>query len=208
MHIRRLEVKFHEYCLMKMFMVSLEGKARSWYKKLGPSSLYSLGYFHTTFYKKYKEHYPSSLLVKNYCTYFENFIECLEIFYDDEEIMDEEILEVLNENPFQRREQKLEANCHTQETFQHIIISPLIETQRSETKHNLEFQDSYQQTPFSPFPENEVDHNISLVNNYEWNQQLDVETHVPSHEIDEGLQPVYQLLWIKIQVRTTNPLDY
>lgn len=40
MHMRRLGFEFHEDCLMKMFIVSLEGKDRPWYEKLLPSSLY------------------------------------------------------------------------------------------------------------------------------------------------------------------------
>lgn len=34
MHIRKFKFKFHEHCLMKIFMVTLEEKARSWYENL------------------------------------------------------------------------------------------------------------------------------------------------------------------------------
>ena len=59
MHIYKLGVEFKEDCLMKMFMVTLEGKARSWYEILPVASLYSLEYFHSTFYENYKKSYPS-----------------------------------------------------------------------------------------------------------------------------------------------------
>jgi len=35
-HTRKLRVNFHEDYLMKMFMETLEGKARSWYEKFPP----------------------------------------------------------------------------------------------------------------------------------------------------------------------------
>lgn len=42
MHIHRLGVDFHEDCLMRMFMVSLEEKSWPWYEGLSPTSIYSL----------------------------------------------------------------------------------------------------------------------------------------------------------------------
>jgi len=48
-HIYKLVIKFHEDFLMKMFMDTLVDKDRSWYKRLKPSSLYSLKYFHIVF---------------------------------------------------------------------------------------------------------------------------------------------------------------
>ena len=40
-HIHKLGVKLHEDSLMKMFMVGLEGNARSWYERFLAESLYS-----------------------------------------------------------------------------------------------------------------------------------------------------------------------
>jgi hypothetical protein len=40
---------FHEDVLMNMFMYSLEGDAREWYRSLPPSSISSLKEFHATF---------------------------------------------------------------------------------------------------------------------------------------------------------------
>ena len=37
MHLHRLRIELLEDSLMKMFMASLEGNARSWYEKLSPS---------------------------------------------------------------------------------------------------------------------------------------------------------------------------
>ena len=50
---------------MKMFMATLEGKARSWYESLPNGSLYSLADFHVSFYEMYEECHPSLLLVKD-----------------------------------------------------------------------------------------------------------------------------------------------
>lgn len=65
MHVHKLKVVFHEDCLMKMFMATLEGKARSWYEGLSFASLYSLKDFHLVFFEKYKESHPSLSLVEN-----------------------------------------------------------------------------------------------------------------------------------------------
>ena len=56
----------------KMFMVTLEGEARSWYERLRLASLYSLEYFYSVFWKNYKESYPSLLLVEKFCGNIEN----------------------------------------------------------------------------------------------------------------------------------------
>ena len=63
MHIHKLGVEFHKYSLMKMFMTSLEGNARSWYEWFPAGSLYSLEDFHTLFHEHFKDQYPSLLLV-------------------------------------------------------------------------------------------------------------------------------------------------
>jgi hypothetical protein len=128
MHVRKLRVQFHEDCLMKMFMATLEGKEKQWYENLPSASLYSLKDFHTTFFEKYKESYSSLLLVKHCCEHFENFIEHLENAYEDDEFMDEEILEAIYENPFQHQEHKLEHNCYEDEVdLQQTLSSPLKE---------------------------------------------------------------------------------
>ena len=48
----------HEYVLVKMFMYSLDGSARKWYRTLPPSSISSLKDFHDTFNSYYKRIYP------------------------------------------------------------------------------------------------------------------------------------------------------
>jgi len=74
-HIHRLGVKFHEDCLMKMFMEPLEEKERSGYERLPPASLSSLKYFHTVFYKNYKECSQYSSFFEKCCESFETFIQ-------------------------------------------------------------------------------------------------------------------------------------
>lgn len=46
MHVRKLKVHWHEDCLMKLFMASLEDKARTWYEWLPAASIFSLRDFH------------------------------------------------------------------------------------------------------------------------------------------------------------------
>ena len=62
---------------MKMFMVTLEGKAREWYEGLNPRSLFSLKDFHKVFYEHYKENYPSLSLAENCCDQSKDLIQYL-----------------------------------------------------------------------------------------------------------------------------------
>jgi len=41
MHVCKIRVQFHEDCLMKMSMATLEGKTKQWYENLPFASLYS-----------------------------------------------------------------------------------------------------------------------------------------------------------------------
>jgi len=100
-HEHKLNIDFLEDCLMKMFMAILEDEARSWYESLPSSSIYYLKDFHNMFFEMYKESYPSLILVQNCCSHLHRFIENLENFYGDNELMDVEIMEALYENPFQ-----------------------------------------------------------------------------------------------------------
>jgi hypothetical protein len=102
-HIRKLKVDFPEDCLMKIFMATLEGEARSWYESLPPACIYSLKDFHSMFFERYKESYLSLILVQDYCRHFDIFIENLENVYGDDEF-----IEALYENPFQQHKESLE----------------------------------------------------------------------------------------------------
>ena len=53
-HVWRLKFEWNEVFLMKMFMLTLEGKARDWYEWLKSSSLFSLKDIEYLFYVKYK----------------------------------------------------------------------------------------------------------------------------------------------------------
>jgi hypothetical protein len=97
MHICKLGVEFHEDCLMKFFMDTLEGKARLWYEGLKPGILYSLKYFHITFFKHYGESNPSFLVFEDCCEFCEHFIKYLENVFGDEECMNDEIIEAFHE---------------------------------------------------------------------------------------------------------------
>lgn len=66
---------------MKMFIPTLEEKARSWYEGLQPGILYSLKYFDSVFFEYYQKSYPFMLLGENSCEYYENFIQHLQSLY-------------------------------------------------------------------------------------------------------------------------------
>jgi hypothetical protein len=87
MHIHRLGVKSHEDYLMKMFMATLEGEARSWYEGLPSASLFSLEDFYSVFCVNYKKSYPSLVLIENFCGKFYNLIQHMGIDIDDEDLM-------------------------------------------------------------------------------------------------------------------------
>ena len=96
-HIYKLGVELQEDYLMKMYMVSLEGDARSWYEGFPSGSLYSLKDFHVVFHEHFKYQYPSLLLVHDCCMHDKGFIKQLKNMYGEEEFKDDEILEILHE---------------------------------------------------------------------------------------------------------------
>jgi hypothetical protein len=57
----------HEDVLMKMFMFSLDGDAREWYRSLPPASISSLEQFHAAFNKHCQRYYSSELICHNCC---------------------------------------------------------------------------------------------------------------------------------------------
>jgi hypothetical protein len=57
----------HEDVLMKLFMFSLGGDARLWYKSLLPSNISSLKEFHAAFHKYCKRMYSSEFLFEDCC---------------------------------------------------------------------------------------------------------------------------------------------
>jgi len=172
MHIRKFKVKFHEDCLMKIFTVTLEEKARSWYENLPASSICSLKHFHAAFHDKYKGSYSSLLLIQDCCDNFESFIQYLENYYDDDDqFMDHEILEVLKEKPFQKVEALLELSSPQKEEDD-VCCSETHEVSPLETI--LVSQQTNQNKEEIQFPE------LSQIENSNENQQqsgdLEVET--------------------------------
>jgi hypothetical protein len=65
----------HEDILMKMFMYSLEGDARQWYRTLHASSISSLKDFHDVFYSHCKIIYPAERLFENCCEGYASYIQ-------------------------------------------------------------------------------------------------------------------------------------
>jgi hypothetical protein len=72
-HMDQLSIH-HEDVLMKMFMYSLEGYARQWYKTFPASSIFSLKEFHDVFYSHCKIIYPVERLFENCCEGYASYI--------------------------------------------------------------------------------------------------------------------------------------
>ena len=53
LHIVFLKINFPEYCLMKMFMLTLKEDAKVWYEGLPPTSICSLEDFYSALYERY-----------------------------------------------------------------------------------------------------------------------------------------------------------
>jgi hypothetical protein len=60
---------------MNMFMYSLEGDAREWYRSFPPDNISSLEQFHATFSEHCKRFYPADLLFENCCEEFGSYIQ-------------------------------------------------------------------------------------------------------------------------------------
>ena len=60
----------HDDVLLKMFMYSLEGNARQWYRSLPICSISSIKYFHAAFYVYCKRIYFPDLLLEDCCEQF------------------------------------------------------------------------------------------------------------------------------------------
>jgi len=97
MHICSLKVQFHEDCLMKMFMATLEERARSWYEDLPPAGIFSLQDFYSVFCENYKDNHPSLVLVERFCANLENLCQLMGIDEYDEDVLDSEVREALSE---------------------------------------------------------------------------------------------------------------
>jgi hypothetical protein len=70
---------------MNMFMYSLEGDAREWYRSLPPTSISSLEQFRAAFNKHCKRFFPTDLLFENCCEEFESHIRQSLISYSSSE---------------------------------------------------------------------------------------------------------------------------
>lgn len=97
LHIHRLKMEFPEDFLMKMFMDTLEEKARSWYENLPSASLYSLKDFHSVFFQHYQISNYSLSMIDSCCEISNIFIDFIENLYGDEGCIDDEITESLHD---------------------------------------------------------------------------------------------------------------
>jgi hypothetical protein len=84
----------HQDVLMKMFMFSLEGYSREWYRSLPPASISSLEWFHAVFNMHCQTFYSSKLVFHSCC---EEYKDCVQDIFDpyegcedEEDALDEE----------------------------------------------------------------------------------------------------------------------
>ena len=114
---------------MKMFMETLEERARLWYEGLPPAILYSLEDFYSYFCKNDKEIHPPIEMVENFYGNFESLFQYLGIDMDDEDLMNDEIKEALLEFNY-HQEKVVEASFHNnQESLQQTIVFLLNENE-------------------------------------------------------------------------------
>jgi hypothetical protein len=66
---------YHEDVLMKMFVFSLEGDAREWYRSLPPSSISSLKEFHRVFHHRCERYFSREILLEGCCEEFHSHIQ-------------------------------------------------------------------------------------------------------------------------------------
>lgn len=90
---------------MKLFMATVEDKARVWYEWLPEGTLCSLKDFHNVFSNHYVKSYIS---LQRCCDYSEGFIAYLESIDDIECMDDEEIIEAFFD--FSLQQQSEESN--------------------------------------------------------------------------------------------------
>jgi hypothetical protein len=77
-----------------MFMYSLEGNAREWYRSLPPDSISSLEQFHATFSMHCQKFYSSKLICHSCCEEYKDCVKDIadsyEGFENEEDALDEE----------------------------------------------------------------------------------------------------------------------
>jgi hypothetical protein len=84
----------HEDVLMNMFMYSLEGDAREWYRSLPPASISSLEQFHAAFNMHCQKFYSSELICHSCCEEYKDCVQDIVDSYEgcenEEDALDEE----------------------------------------------------------------------------------------------------------------------
>jgi hypothetical protein len=80
----------HEDVLMKMFMFSLDGDAREWFRSFPPASIPSLREFHAAFNRHCQQFYSSKLICHNCC---EEYKDCVQGMTVSNESCEDEIYE-------------------------------------------------------------------------------------------------------------------
>jgi hypothetical protein len=101
---------YHEDVLMKLFMFSLGGDTRLWYKSLSPSSISSLKEFHTAFHQHCKRIYSAKLLFEDCCN---------KEFIEQEKISEQEDFLQEDQANFHEEEEKMSESFQVDEDDRH-----------------------------------------------------------------------------------------
>jgi hypothetical protein len=164
----------HEDALMKMFMYSLEGDARVWYRSLPASNISSLREFHAAFNEQCKRYFPAELLLVDCCEQCKSGYYSQEIDYssstdeEDDYIKEEEedSLSVISSSK----------SVLQQEYFQHSDLEI----------HNNDTLDAF---GINLNVSNSSDYDTNVVPNLFEDQLLTEEILVEDHTVDEKEKP-------------------
>jgi hypothetical protein len=105
---------YHEDVLMKMFVFSLEGDAREWYRSLPPSSISSLKEFHTVFHHRCERFFAREILLEGCCEEFHAHIQNVYSSNCEHEILS--VIVVQEEDPQDRVDVNID-DCVTEDSL-------------------------------------------------------------------------------------------
>jgi hypothetical protein len=111
----------HEDVLMKMFVFSLEGDAREWYRYLPPSSISSLKKFHTVFHHRCERFFAREILLEGCCEEFHAHIQNVYSSNCEHEILS--VIVVQEEDPQDRVDVNID-DCVTEDSRDYSSYVP------------------------------------------------------------------------------------
>ena len=114
-HVHTLKVDFLEDYLMKIFMITLEEDARSWYESRPLATISSIKDFYLVFCKRYGKHHLSLELIEMLCGYFKGLMLHLGWEVDDRASINDDIEEAPLESDCQ-------SSCSSEDSVSELCI--------------------------------------------------------------------------------------